>query len=208
MHPRLAKKIVTRVSQESVSRTSYRRDQVEAAFTVMGQVLPPSLLAPWNDAKVPVNPQVLADKQLANQAKRAAALEALEADRKRRADRKEAAIEQNRRRELALEDARETFRQTMAGKGDAPTDAVIGSHVQGKSIPDDAPNEMTVLEAEAKPIRGRTDKVAILDEVAHFGDPDYEGMTVSDLKAFAKDKGLSGYSTMKKAEIIALLQSA
>lgn len=35
--------------------------------------------------------------------------------------------------------------------------------------------------------------------------PDYESMTLADLKALCKEKGVKGYSTLKKAEIIELL---
>jgi hypothetical protein len=37
--------------------------------------------------------------------------------------------------------------------------------------------------------------------------PDYTSMSVADLKAAAKEQGLKGYSKMKKAELIDLLQS-
>lgn len=38
-------------------------------------------------------------------------------------------------------------------------------------------------------------------------DVDYEGMTVAELKALAKDRDLSGYSALRKAELIELLKN-
>ena len=37
---------------------------------------------------------------------------------------------------------------------------------------------------------------------------DYSAMTVTELKDIAKSKGLTGYSTLNKAELIALLESS
>ncbi|WP_231854662.1 Rho termination factor N-terminal domain-containing protein [Acholeplasma palmae] len=36
---------------------------------------------------------------------------------------------------------------------------------------------------------------------------DFEALTVTALKALAKERGISGYSTLKKAELIELLTS-
>jgi len=36
---------------------------------------------------------------------------------------------------------------------------------------------------------------------------DYNGQTVTQLKAIAKDRGLKGYSSLKKAELINLLNN-
>lgn len=37
---------------------------------------------------------------------------------------------------------------------------------------------------------------------------DYSAMTVTELKDIAKSKGLTGYGTLNKAELIALLESS
>lgn len=56
MQPRLAKKIVQRVQSGDVNRTSYRQDQVEAAFRVMGTPLSADLLKPWTEPRVTEDP--------------------------------------------------------------------------------------------------------------------------------------------------------
>jgi hypothetical protein len=43
---------------------------------------------------------------------------------------------------------------------------------------------------------------------ATAGTPTYGEMSVGDLKALAKDKGLSGYSKMKKDELVELLTNS
>ena len=43
---------------------------------------------------------------------------------------------------------------------------------------------------------GATQQVAVLDDI------DYNAMTVTELKAYAKEKGITGYSNMSKSELI------
>lgn len=45
-------------------------------------------------------------------------------------------------------------------------------------------------------------------EVAVLSDVDYTSMTVTELKAECKAKGIEGYSTMTKAELIQMLETA
>ena len=44
------------------------------------------------------------------------------------------------------------------------------------------------------------------EEVAALSNMNYSNMTVAELKSLAKNKGIEGYSDMKKAKLIAVLQ--
>ena len=48
------------------------------------------------------------------------------------------------------------------------------------------------------------EKVKLMEEVEapQKHKPDYQSMTLSELKAVAKGKGIEGYSSLKKAELI------
>ena len=44
------------------------------------------------------------------------------------------------------------------------------------------------------------------NEITNMDEFDYDYMTVSELKELAKEKGIEGYSKLKKAEIIEILK--
>ena len=68
-------------------------------------------------------------------------------------------------------------------------------------------SENEVSSKPQKEIKVET-KVVELDnfEEEKNSESDYDGMTVSDLKKIAKEKGIAGYSTMKKDELIEALK--
>lgn len=47
-----------------------------------------------------------------------------------------------------------------------------------------------------------TEEVALVEEVEVPQEIDYSSMTVAQLREIAKNKGIEGYSSLKKAELI------
>lgn len=68
------------------------------------------------------------------------------------------------------------------------------------------------LSPQSEGIPAETDNGSLKEEVdisaGSDADNDYYAMTVAELRSLAKNKGLTGYSTMNKAELIALLSES
>lgn len=170
MQPRLAKKIVQRVRAGDVQHTSYRQDQVKAAFKVMGVALTEDLLKPWLEKVAQEDPALLAIRVAANQQRRAEVLKRVEEVRRAR-------------QELITKatDFRLAFQKASEEHQDDPGTAL------------DVATVSAVLETEAE-MAAEVETGAALHE-----------MTVPELRALAKIRGLKGYSSMPKPDLITLL---
>ncbi|MCK7488090.1 MAG: Rho termination factor N-terminal domain-containing protein [Bacillus subtilis] len=67
---------------------------------------------------------------------------------------------------------------------------------------------MKVEPVKVEPVKVEPVKVEVVKAAPVAPAVNYDSMTVKDLQAVAKEKGLSGYSAMKKAELIDLIKNA
>ena len=83
---------------------------------------------------------------------------------------------------------------------------------EAASAPVKAVKEESPVAAPAKEVKPAPapvkETVAVQEKVVPATTVDYDAMKVSELRDLAKEKGLSGYSTLKKAELVDLLKQA
>lgn len=186
MQPRLAKKIVQRVQSGDVNRTSYRQDQVEAAFRVMATPLTPELLKPWTERVAQEDPAEVAARVAANQQRRADNLKRMEATRLARAAR------------IAEAKGRQTYFQSLVGSEPVfETEPVVAT-----------PQDVAVAAAREvfqQTMQKGSIPTAVSIEPVTEDAPDYNSLTVPELRALVKKAGLKGYSSMTKSELLAAL---
>ena len=79
-----------------------------------------------------------------------------------------------------------------------------------KPIKEDKPAAAPVKEDKpaAAPVKETEAVTEKVEKVVPANTVDYDAMKVSELRELAKEKGLSGYSTLKKAELVKLLKQA
>lgn len=76
-----------------------------------------------------------------------------------------------------------------------------------KAVNEDSPVDATAKKAkpESAPVEEYKE---VVEKVVPASTVDYDAMKVAELRDLAKEKGLSGYSTLKKAELVDLLKQA
>ena len=106
-----------------------------------------------------------------------------------------AGVEVNRKMlsELAIDDMK-GFKTYV----DIANDALNGKITKKDAVKKEAPKAAKTVEKKETPAKKETAK----KEEAK----DYSKMTLAELKAVAKEQGVSGYSTMKKADLLAAIK--
>lgn len=198
MRPRTAQKIVSRVRAGTATHASYNRQTVRQAFKQLKIELTDDLLKPWVDHDEEVALQQA--QALANQPTAAARREAKAA----RIQGRIAQAEARRLRARALQAAKEA---TEGYKAD-PNDPLWVGQQPGATVEDLA--AAAGREAFKQAIENEIDELpeAITPDtpaVDTEGTPDYASMTRDALRVLAKERGHTGYSSMKKDDLINLL---
>ena len=75
-----------------------------------------------------------------------------------------------------------------------------------KKRPQPKPQPKKVVKEEVKEVEEDEDDEEEIIEDDQVSEVELEAMTVADLRALAKERGITGYSTLKKAELIDVLK--
>ena len=194
MQPRLAKKIVQRVQSGDVNRTSYRRDQVEAAFRVMGAALSDDLLKPWTETTPVEDPAEVAARVAANRQRREENLKRIEAARQARVVRVATA-------KIAAKSKRDFLQSLIQAEPEPEPEEVFETEpVSAQEVAVAAAREVF----QQTMAKGTVPESVTIEPVPEAA-PDYNTLTVTELRALVKKTGLKGYSSMTKSELIAVL---
>lgn len=179
MNARSARKIVQRVEKGSVNHKSYPLHTVERAFLALGKTLTEDMRTPWTT-------EAARKAEIAeNRPAREAAAAARRADKAARLEAKAKAKEANRERIRGLEADRKN-RELAAAAGREAFKEAIENEV------DELPESVEVVHEVA-------------DETVGEPDNTYAEMSVKELKAECKSRGLKGYSSLKRPELTAML---
>jgi hypothetical protein len=185
MRPRIASKIVKRVLAGEATHSSYPLSQVKRAFAMRKVELTEEHMRPWTEHQ-------------AEQARLAKEREEMaptwEARRKARDERTQARIK-----------AKEEHRKLIAQKEAERLAAAEAQQVVAVEAAKAAFKEAVANEVDELPESVEMTTEDMAASVDKNPEPDYASMTVGDLKALAKERGLLGYSGMKKADLIDLL---
>jgi len=204
MRPKIASKIVNRVTSGQVTHSSYPMRKVQEAFRMKGVELTEEHLKPWADHKVEkarldaereANAPTLAARRKANEER--LALRAKAADNQRALIRTKEAerLAKEAQHAAAAEAGREAFKNAMEKEENAEEVSSL-LDMDTPAIDESLANGVPETEVEVKEPAARG-KVASTYA--------YDALSVKDLKAECKARGLTNYSGLKRPELTAML---
>lgn len=190
MNDRQARKIVNRVQRGSVKHTSYPLPIVKRAFGIRGVELTEAHMSPWTEAE-------------ARRAEASSQAPVREAEAAQRRAAKAARIEARRKAKIAND---KRIAKLEAERVERQANAMAFSQQQMLAAEG-------AREAFKQAVENEVDELPEAVEVTHevapetVGEADdtYAEMSVKDLKAECKARGLSGYSGLKRPELTAML---